>query len=296
MQLVVTGGNSFIGTVLTGWLLEASFDVVAIYRSKPGGLTTLAERHRNLRVIQVDLSRQEGFLQLPYRVDGIAHLAALCVGSSNRSEFIRSNVDGTERLLSYAIRAGASRIVYTSSLSVHGLLADPVVSVLTPVCDPDIYGASKFLGERLLASAETSIPSIAIRLPGVLGPGASRAWIPTIAKRMLKNQPVEIFNPDSAFNNSIHVDDLCALILSCLRGSGWKGFHAFPVGCTEPVAIRVLAERLRSKLGSQSSIVSCVPRQLAFTIDSSYAVEVFDYRPRTMLDCLDRYASEISIS
>jgi UDP-glucose 4-epimerase len=201
------------------------------------------------------------------------------------------NVTGARNLLKYAHRADARRLIFASTLSVHGRVDEPVVTETTPVRGPDIYGASKHLAERLFAEASDWLPCVALRLPGVLGAGAHRAWIPTLLDRVRRHEPVTAYSLGSMFNNAVHVHDLNDLMLKLLAGR-WSGFHAFPLGAAGTISIADLVKLLITLTGSRSTVAPGSAQKTPFLVSSDYAVRTFDYRPMDIEAMLRRYVSE----
>jgi nucleoside-diphosphate-sugar epimerase len=165
-----------------------------------------------------------------------------------------------------------------------------VVDETTPVRNPDVYGASKYLAERMLAAVADQLPAMAIRLPGVLGAGAHRAWLPVVLEKFRVNQDITIYNADAPFNNAAHVDDL-GIFFAQLLHHDWKGFFAFPVGAAGTIPVRGAVERLRAALSSSSKIVTDPAIRPGFAISSDRAM-AFGYRPMHIHAMLDRYVQE----
>lgn len=296
MRIVLTAGTSFIGGHLFQRLTNAGHEVIATcrkHRSKTGRHERL---HPHSRFVQVDLADADGIsAQLPDKVDFIVHTAGVSAGPQvTRTEMIRCNVLGTENLLDYALRTSARGIIHTSTLSIYGRIDGTRVDETTPSIEPDIYGASKLLGERMMADLSERLPVLALRLPGTLGRGAHRAWIPTLVDRLKSNLPVTIFNPDAAFNNAAHVDDVGSLILGTLERD-WRGFHALPIGAAGSTTIGMVVETLKQALGSDSEIVVRSNDKQSFTISSVAAMKHFGYSPMDIVDMLKRYATETTL-
>lgn len=292
MHVLLTGGSSFLGHHLTRHLLRAGLRVTATYRTGDARLERLRTLGEALDLVRLDLAEERGFAVLPATVDAVVHVAAVSLMPGvTVDDLLQCNVAGTRNVLGYALAVGATRLIYASSLSVHGRITVPVVDETTPVADPDVYGATKYLGERLLAAAADRLPAVAIRLPGVLGHGAHRAWVPTLLERMRAGQDITIYNPDSPFNNAAHVDDLGWFIGGLLRRY-WQGFHALPVAASGTITVREAVERLRAATGSRSAVTVRPAPQPGFTISSERAIQAFGYRPMEIGALLDRYAAE----
>lgn len=292
MHVLVSGASSFIGRHVTLALSRAGLRVTATYRSNGEIIDRLKAAARDVDFVRLDLARESDLLSLPKKLDCVVHIAGVSAMSGvTVDDILACNVTGARNLLNYARTADVSRLVLASTLSVHGDVQEPIVDETTPVRAPDLYGASKYLAERLFAAEADRLPCAAIRLPGVLGEGAHRAWIPTLLDRMRKDQDITVYSPDATFNNAAHVSDICALTLNLLRNQ-WSGFHAFPVGAEGQITVAELIRILLSATGSQSRWSEGRALKAPFTISSRYAKSNFGYAPMKIEEMLSRYVSE----
>jgi nucleoside-diphosphate-sugar epimerase len=293
MKILLTGVNSFVGRGLVGHLLGAGHEVTATYRTRDARIAALTAPSTRLELVPVDLAESRDFATLPRQVDAVVHVAGISTSPKGEvDDLLRCNVFGTRNVLRYALTAAAQKLIYTSTLSVHGRIHSSIVDHLTAIVEPDVYGASKYLGERLLAAESARLPSVALRLPGVLGQGSHRAWIPTLAERAKAGQEIVIYNPDGEFNNATHIDDLSAFVVSLLEHQ-WSGFHAMPLGAAGAMKVRDVVSTLLDALGSSSRVSVMRSPSPCFTISSAYASETFGYRPTPIDALLNRYAAEI---
>jgi nucleoside-diphosphate-sugar epimerase len=294
MQIVLTGANSFLGRHVTAYLAKRGHQVVGTYRSEGPAVAALraAAGPAHLSLHALDVAQPSAFSALPERIDAVVHIAGISTAPGiGLDEMLACNVAGARNVLNYALGARAAKLVYASTLSVHGRIAGAEVTESTPVDRPDVYGASKHLAERMFAERAGELPVAAIRLPGILGEGAHRAWIPTLVEKIAGDRPFTIFNPDSHFNNAAHVDDLARLVESMLA-SEWGGFHAFPVGAAGMTTVRGAVEALFEAAGKPPRIDVGPARQSGFTISSGYASRVFGYHAQEIGDMVRRYARE----
>jgi nucleoside-diphosphate-sugar epimerase len=290
MHVLVTGGSAFLGHHIVLHLLRAGHQVTATYRNYHPGLAPLKAAQAAL--VRVDLANVQSYEALPSSVDAIVHIAGVSAGPQvSLDDMLACNVTGSRNLLRYALSAGAEKLVYASTMSVHGRIYVDMVTETTPSIAPDVYGASKLLAERIFAEASDRLPSIAVRLPGVLGVGAHRAWLPTILKRIQASQAITIYGPENRFNNAAHVDDLGPFFASVLSQS-WDGFHAFPVAAAGSITVSEAVDRLMRKEGKPISVTVGTAPQRGFTISSDYATRIFGYEPTEIGAMLDRYVSE----
>jgi nucleoside-diphosphate-sugar epimerase len=292
MHILITGAGSFIGKHATIALARAGMHITASFRSDNAAVGALRRAVPDVDFVRLDLASNEDVLSLPKSVEAIIHIAGVSLARGTTvEEMLACNVIGTQNLIAYASRIKVPRVVITSTLSIYGDVLENVITEATPIRDPDVYGASKYLAERLFAAESKWLPCVAIRLPGVLGKGAHRAWVPTLLEQAKRNETITVYNPQSSFNNATHVDDLNDLFLKLLK-QPWSGFHAFPIGAAGEVSIKGLAQRVIRSSGSRSDIVVGHTQKPSFTISSKYAIQNFDYSPMDIEAMLERYVSE----
>ncbi|MEA2905377.1 MAG: hypothetical protein QOI12_2764 [Alphaproteobacteria bacterium] len=291
--VLLTGASSFFGSYLTEHFLRAGKSVTATFRTGNAVVERLRALGKTLELelVELDIGDAAGFARLPSTAATVVHVAGVSsVDGVSDDEMFTCNVIGTRNVLNYSLSAGARRMIFASSLSVHGRIDVSVVDENTPVNNPSPYGASKYKAERLLAGKAAELPCICVRLPGVLGRGAHRAWVPTMLERIRARKDVTIFNPEAAFNNAAHIRDL-ARFFDGLTQRDWRGFFAFPVGAAGAIPIRQVADRLMMGTNLHGRIITVHAPQSSFTVSSDCA-RSFGYDPMEITAMLDLYVAE----
>ena len=292
MHVLVTGIAAFLGAPLARGLITAGYRVTGIRRGNHARLDRLKVDCPAIEVVSADLGEEGAYDALPRDIDAVVHVAATSPNpGTSVARLFRDNVMATRNLIEYAQRRGAHRFVYTSSLSVHGKVRESEIDETTPIVDPDPYGTTKRLAEMLFDDAADGIDTVALRLPGVLGPGAHRHWLARVLDDARAGRDIEIFNPDAAFNNAAYTSDLASFVVRLMEGD-WTGFHVMPVAADGTTTIQGAVEQVIRLAGSSSRIVVRPPERAAFTVLSRRAIEEFGYRPQRIEAMLDRYVSD----
>jgi len=157
------------------------------------------------------LYKREGFDILPFdeKVDmeagRILHLAAKSP-PANPEDIIKSNVIYLRRIADYAARNKINELIFFSAVSVYGKQNKENVSENDGIVDPDIYGVSKLLGEKLLR--ETSLNVLCLRLPAVLGLKNKTNFLSRCYLKLKNNEDIELTNPVRLFNNFISIENI----------------------------------------------------------------------------------------
>jgi nucleoside-diphosphate-sugar epimerase len=204
---------------------------------------------------------------------------------------VRDNASATANLVAYAATAGVKTFVYLSSLSIYGAIAGPKVDETTPIINPDTYGMTKFLGELMLQETST-LRSLSIRLPGILGPNPVRNWLTSVIERGRAGQEISIYNPDAPFNNAIHVDDLCTFVADVIERADWSRHDAVTVGADGYSSVREAVDILLRALNSSSQVSIGDDKQTSFVISSDRARLKYGYTPASVEAILRRAGRE----
>ena len=182
MKALVTGAAGFIGSHLSGALLDAGAGVTGIdcftdyyARSlKEANLATLRDRHG---FTFVEAALQD--LDLKPLLADVTHVFHLAAQAGVRKSwgrdfdvYTRNNIEATQRLLESLVGMPIQRYVYASSSSVYGdnvplpMREETYLQPLSP------YGVSKLAGEHLghLYWVNHGVPAVALRYFTVYGP------------------------------------------------------------------------------------------------------------------------------
>jgi UDP-glucose 4-epimerase len=289
MRILVTGVSGFAGSFIARHLARTGYDVVGTYRRRTSFLAA-AEGQSNIRFRAGDLATVDAS-DGPF--DAIIHIAASSPApGTGDSQIVRDNLRSTLRLLDAAAGWDCRAFVLFSSMSLYGEVQAAVVDESSPIINPDVYGATKYIAECLVAERAPGLSGLALRLPGIIGPGAHRNWLSQVAATLLGGQPVKAFNLDAQFNNAVHVADLANMVEENLKRS-WRGFEAVTLGAGSCMPVRSVIERLAVALGTSAQIEVAAPRKSPFILSSQRAVSRWHYAPMKIEDMLDRYGREV---
>ena len=174
---LVTGAAGFLGSAVAKSLMAslAPSDrlILTDVTSVPSGLSL---DHR-VRWLQGDISDGSLVAEL-FRepIDALVHLAGVVSGAAE-ADFDRGlsiNVDATRALFEASARQGRSglvpRVIYASSIAVHGVPLPGRIDDATPATPSLSYGMHKLVGELLLSelSRRGWVDGLSLRLAGVV--------------------------------------------------------------------------------------------------------------------------------
>jgi UDP-glucose 4-epimerase len=238
MTVLVTGGAGYIGAHVVRLLGKRGDGVVVVDDLSTG----LAERVGEAALVEIDLARDDAVDRLAatmteHEVDSVIHIAAKKqVGESAERPawYYAQNVGGTANLLQAMERAGATKMMFSSSAATYGLPDVPAGAVLdenTPPRPISPYGETKLACEWMIraAGAAWGLRSVNLRYFNVAGAGWPDLGDPgvfnlvPIVFRALTNgrQPV-VFGDDyptadgTCIRDYVHVVDLADAHLAAL--------------------------------------------------------------------------------
>lgn len=297
MRILVTGGAGFIGSNLIGGLLknpEVRF-VRALDNLSTGRMENVEAflHHPRFQLIQGDIRSVSDCQGACRDIDAISHQAAL--GSVPRS--IKSpatshdvNVTGFINILEAAREHRIKRIVYASSSSVYGDLAespkteDRTGRVLSP------YAATKMANEGYAEAYSRSygMQLLGFRYFNVFGPGQDpngpyAAVIPLFIKAALTHTHPVINGDGSITRDFTPVSNVIQANIKGLLIDRPGPFHeVLNIACGRTTTLDDLWEMIRSITGAGVTAIHGAPRQgdiTASLADITKAIRLLDYQP-----------------
>jgi nucleoside-diphosphate-sugar epimerase len=263
LRILLTGSNGFIGSSALQHFISSS---VSVHLLKRG--SSLSDQFRVLNLkYPIPLSKLL-----------LIHCASATPVNTSAENIFQDNIrfalDICSANLEFQLLSG---IINLSSMSVYGQHSTPLVTESTvPKCLSP-YGASKLAVEQIFTSHcdLNHIQCTNLRLPGVVGPRSlerSRNLVSTIKNNCSLGLPLVLSNPESLFNNIVHISTLLD-ILDMLSASTSIYPSVINLASTQPLRLSELVSIIASQYNA-NSCVSWVSRdQIPFTISTDLAVE-----------------------
>lgn len=202
-KVLVTGAAGFIGSHLAQRLLEEGASVRAFLRydsqNRMGHLAELSEAERqSIEVARGDLKDPEAVARAVQDSSIVFHLGALIAipySYQNPTDYVQTNVVGTQHVLNACLKSGVTRLVHTSTSEVYGTAIHVPITLKHPRQAQSPYSASKIAADALAVSYARSfdLPVTILRPFNTFGPRqSSRAVIPTIVRQALSGDVVRL--------------------------------------------------------------------------------------------------------
>lgn len=244
-RVMVTGAGGSIGSELARQLLSAGVERLYLFGH---GENSIYQIDRELRALQAggvgvktaivpvigELKDRTYMTSVMKRLkaDVVFHTAAykhVPMMEENTVAAIENNVFGTINLVDACLAAHIKKFVLVST--------DKAVE---PLC---IYGASKFLSERIVLEAQSKAASteqyMLVRFGNVLGSRGS--ILPLFMRQIEAGGPVTVTHPDAS-RYFMTIPEACSLVIKA--GGTGAGAESYLLDMGEPVLIRDLAAQL----------------------------------------------------
>lgn len=169
MKALITGGAGFFGTVLKQYLSEQGVESV-IYDLVPD-----TDKVKNTVAVQGDLcnpAQLDACFKKYAPFDVVYHVAAQLAHNVKDKNFLwQSNVEGTRRLVETTVAHKVPHLVFTSSNCLWGIPMGRKIAEEEPPQPVEIYGKSKWEGEKILLGYRDSLTLTIIRCPTITDAG-----------------------------------------------------------------------------------------------------------------------------
>lgn len=255
MNVLVTGNNGYIGSVLTRLLLEKGYQLTGLDTNYYRGCEFSEFHYPQINQINKDI-RAVSKRDLE-NIDAIIHLAALSndpVGAFNARLTDEINYQATVKVANLAKELGIRRFIYASSCSIYGIAGEDELTEDSPLAPVTAYAVSKLKSEKALSKmADGDFSPVFLRLSTAYGIAPMLrcdlmvnnlvGWAYTTGK-------IRIMSDGTPWKPIVHVEDLSQAFIACLE-SPIEIVHneAFNVGQNkENYQIRDMANVLKKVL------------------------------------------------
>lgn len=261
-KALVTGGAGFIGSHLTGSLLEHC--TVTVYdhfnTHSPNDVPGAAD------VIEADVRNGDRLTKAVAAADVVFHTAAQVSVTESLNAPLKSHAVNVAPLLTIleAARSSDTRVIFTSSSAVYGNAQYTPIDEDHPKEPISPYGLEKLTADHYcrLYHDRYSVDAIALRCFNVYGPpkhgGEYRGVLRIFRDQAAAGDPITIEGDGSQTRDFVHVTDVVDAALSAATSDAVG--QAFNIGTGMPISIQELAELIQIHTNPSVDITHHDPR------------------------------------
>jgi dTDP-glucose 4,6-dehydratase len=281
--IFVTGGAGFIGSAFIHLVLRETSDIEIInfdaltYAGNPDNLIGLDEKRH--KFIKGDICDKDNVLNaLPENTDAIFNFAAeshVDRSITSASEFVLTNVLGTQVLLDCARAKNVRRFIQVSTDEVMGSLPEDETAFFhetSPIQPNSPYAASKAAAEHFVrAASETfGLDTVITRCGNNYGPRQfPEKLIPLMISNALNDIALPVYGDGKNVRDWIFVDDHAKAIWLAYKHG--KSGEIYNIGARNERQNLEVVTSILDALGKPHSLINYVTDRLGH--DRRYAIE-----------------------
>lgn len=290
MNILVTGGCGYVGSVLVPRLLAEGHQVAVIDTQWFGNFL---KPHPALSIEKMTI--QEITEENLVEIDSVIHLANIANDPSVDLNPVLSwevNVLHTTQLLELCKRTGIKQFMYASSGSVYGVKTELNVTEELSLVPISAYNKTKMAAERVCLSYKDDFEVFCIRPATVCGVSPRMRFdvvVNMFVLQAFKNHEITVLGGDQVRPN-IHIEDMASVYLHFLNKDGLES------GCYnagfENLLVSEIAEQVASVFDSKIVILeSNDPR--SYRQDSSRLLATGFSPQRSVQNAITEIATEL---
>lgn len=237
MNILVTGGAGYLGSIVTEKLREQSYEVVVLDNLQQGHIEAVPEGTSFFLGDICDAETLDGLFRR-FKIDAVMHMAAETVveySVTNPKRHFETNVVGGISLLDAMLKHDVRKLVFSSSAAVYGEPRSIPIEENHPKEPINAYGESKLIIEHILDwyAKAYGLKYISLRYFNAAGATELRGeqhhpethLIPNVLEVALRgSSPVTVFGTDyptedgTCVRDYVHVADIAQAHVLALQG------------------------------------------------------------------------------
>lgn len=293
MKILVTGGAGFIGSNFVKRQiacnpLNISEIIVLDKLTYAGNLNNYSESERNeFKFVQGDICDSSLVRKLVSKVDIVVNFAAeshVDRSISSASEFVKTNILGTQVLLENCLQATVSKFVQVSTDEVYGSIDTGSWDEEFLLLPNSPYAASKASADLIVRSYNRTygMNTNITRCSNNYGPYQyPEKIIPLFVTNLIQGKQIPIYGKGLNVRDWLHVFDHCRGIEAVIK-KGRSG-EIYNIGGGTELTNLELAKIILSQFGADQSKIDFVQDRLGhdlrYSVDIKKITSELGYRP-----------------
>jgi UDP-glucose 4-epimerase len=267
MNILVTGGAGYIGSVVVEELIRRGHRVVVLDNLRQGHREAVLS---GTELVEADLLDTQAIKRVfsRYEFEAVMHLAAETVvgySTSDPQRFFQNNVVGGINLLEAMLNSHVNKIIFSSSAAVYGEHGGSPLEEEANKVPVNAYGDSKLIFEGILSRYEKAYGLKYVSLRYFNAAGATERLgedhrpethlIPAVIKAAMTGKAVSIYGADyptadgTCVRDFVHVGDIGhAHVLALEKAEEFSG-RAYNLGNQRGYSVLEVAAKAREITG-----------------------------------------------
>lgn len=246
-NVLLTGGNGFLGSFILKNLLRAGFRPILLLRPASNTWRISKEIHQCIVFI---LSGEKGEIERLFNlfeIDAVIHAATNYGKSSSLTELLKTNVLFPISLLEVGVEKQLKLFINTDSFFAKQNFNQIYLKE---------YSNSKRILEQLLKEFTTKTKIVNLRIEHVYGENDSeQKFFTSIVKKLMANVPeIELTNGQQK-RDFIYAEEVANAYLAVIKNIDLLAeYQEYEVGTGQSISIRDFVEKIAKEIGSKSCL------------------------------------------
>jgi UDP-glucose 4-epimerase len=279
VNVLVTGGAGYVGSIVTEVLLEQGHGVVIVDNLQQGHKEALPRRAEFVSAdIRDAQAMEEVFERFP--IESVMHMAAETVveySVTDPKRHFEDNVVGGLALLDTMLKHNVGELIFSSSAAVYGEPQSVPIGEDHPQAPINAYGESKLMFERILDwyARAYGLKYMTLRYFNAAGASQSRGedhhpethLIPNVVKVALdKSRTVSVYGSDyptkdgTCVRDYVHVVDIAQAHVLALSAIDRLSGKAYNLGSSRGHSVLEVVAAVSNVAGTDVPVTVC-PRR-----------------------------------
>ncbi len=271
-RVLVTGGAGFISSNFVRHLLDATpYEVVSLDAlTYAGNMDNVADvmGHERLSFVHGDIRDPELVAEVVADVEVIVNAAAESHVEKSieegASEFVTTNVEGTQILLDAIRRTPVERFILFSSSEVYGTAERAPMDENHPLNPRSPYAATKAGADRLAYAYWTTyeLPIVIVRPFNNYGPYQHpEKVVPRFITAALRDEPLTVHGDGHASRDWVFVDDVAEAIEAAIAADDAVHGEVINLATGRDISVGLIADMVLERLGKPDSLKVNTPER-----------------------------------
>ncbi|MEM1071447.1 MAG: NAD-dependent epimerase/dehydratase family protein [Planctomycetota bacterium] len=207
MRVCITGGTGFTGSQLVRRYIDQGHDVVVL-DNQPGLFADeLQELGADVQIGSV--TDKDAVDRVTEGAQLVQHVAAafrkLNVPDTHYWDV---NVEGTRNVCDACVRYSVPKLVYCSTIGVHGHVTTGSAHEDSPIAPADYYQQTKYNGEEVVQDfVQNGLDATIVRPSAIYGPGDPGRFL--MLFKLCKRGTFYMFGDGQTHYHPVHIENLC---------------------------------------------------------------------------------------
>ena len=262
MNILVTGGAGFIGSLLVRKLLKEENNVICVDNFTLGSRENIKEfsNNSNYKFFELNINETEKFIGAldNEKIDMVYHLAAnsdIQKGGKDPLVDFNDTFSTTFSVLELMRRKNIKNLFFSSTSAIYGNESEKLLKEdlggLFPI---SYYGGAKYASENFISSYTymNDFNTLIFRFPNVIGPNLTHGVVYDFAKK-LKSNPNElvILGDGTQTKPYLYVLDLVDAIVEFSKEIA-AGVTIYNIGVESATSVKTIADIVCEELGYEN--------------------------------------------